>query len=101
MRKSREGEIGPVSDLPPEDATALVHAMLDRHYRTTLDEPVGMLGGRSPRAASVSKAGREKVAVWLKYLENESATDVDPNDPMATYDFAWIWRELGIEDLRR
>jgi hypothetical protein len=26
---------------------------------------------------------------------------VDPKDPMATYDFWGLWRELGIESLRR
>jgi hypothetical protein len=101
MRRSGKGDKRPVSELPVEDATAIVHATLDNHYRTTLDEPVGMLGNRSPRAASASKVGRAKVAVWLKYLENNSAAHVDPKDPMATYDFSWIWRELGIEDLRR
>src|SRR3546814_12581807 len=44
------------SDLPapaivPEVATPLIHAMLDRQYRATLDEPVGMLGDITPRAA--------------------------------------------------
>jgi hypothetical protein len=57
-----------------EDAAAVAHAMLDRHYRIELDEPVGMLGDKSPRAASASKGGRVKVATWLKYLENKSAT---------------------------
>lgn len=101
MRRSSKRAVGTVSELPVEDATAVVHAVLEKHYRNTLDEPVGMLGDKSPRAASASKGGRIKVAAWLKYLENNSAAHVDPKDPMATYDFAWIWRELGIEDLRR
>jgi hypothetical protein len=25
----------------------------------------------------------------------------DPADPMATYDFAWMWRELGVADMRQ
>ncbi|WP_442872964.1 hypothetical protein [Aurantimonas sp. C2-3-R2] len=79
----------------------LGYEMLDRQYRSILDEPVGMLGNKSPRAAAKSKAGREKVAEWLKYLENQSARSHDPIDPMASYDFTWIWRELMVEDLRR
>ena len=67
----------------------------------SLDQPVGMLGNKSPRAAARSKAGREKVAEWLKYLELQSARHPDPTDPMASYDFTWIWRELKVEDLRR
>ncbi|WP_392714130.1 hypothetical protein [Rhizobium ruizarguesonis] len=87
-------------DIPLDVATPLVHAMLDKQYRATLDEPVGMLGDKSPRAAARTKAGREKVAEWLKYLEMRSA-GTGPNDPMATYDFSWIWHELKVQDLRR
>ncbi|OAP29614.1 hypothetical protein A8O16_22840 [Sphingobium sp. 20006FA] len=75
--------------------------MLDRQYRATLDEPVGMLGDISPRAAVRTAAGRYRVAGWLKHLENRSSAHPEPNDPMATYDFTWMWRELGIEDLRK
>ncbi|MGA1810184.1 hypothetical protein VH565_24000, partial [Sphingobium sp. 11R-BB] len=81
-------------------ATPLIHAMLDRQYRATLDEPVGMLGDITPRAAVQTAAGRHRVAGWLKHLENRSS-QLDANDPMATYDFTWIWRELGIENLRK
>jgi hypothetical protein len=36
----------------------------------------------------------------LKHLENRSLQPV-ATDPMTTYDFAWLWRELKVEDLRR
>jgi hypothetical protein len=39
--------------------------------------------------------------VWLKHLENRSRQQPNPADPTATYDFAWLWRELRVEDLRR
>jgi hypothetical protein len=38
--------------------------------------------------------------VWLKHLENRSRQP-EATDPMTTYDFAWLWRELKVEDLRR
>ena len=102
MRASRQGQEDPTaSDLPPEIATRIIHDMLDKQYRAMLDEPVGMLGNISPRSAIGTQKGKQKVADWLKYLENRSASQRDPKDPMATYDFGWIWRELGIEDLRR
>ena len=101
MAARREQPAEPAPSVDPEIATPLVHAMLDRQYRATLDEPVGMLGDISPRAAARTKAGRERLSAWLKHLENRSGNQPDPNDPMATYDFAWIWRELGIEKLRR
>jgi hypothetical protein len=101
LKAAHQGRRSSADDIPPEVATPLVHAMLDKQYRATLDEPVGMLGDISPRAAARTKAGREKVAEWLKYLEMRSSSGPDPKDPMATYDFGWIWKELKIEDLRR
>ena len=101
LKAGHQGKRPSSDDIPPEVATPLVHAMLDKQYRATLDEPVGMLGDISPRAAARTKAGRQKVAEWLKYLEMRSSSGPDPRDPMATYDFGWIWEELGVEDLRR
>ncbi len=88
-------------DIPAEVQTEIVHGMLDKQYRALLDEPVGMLGDLSPRAASRTAKGREKIAAWLKHLENRSRHAADRNDPMATYDFTWLWRELKVEHLRR
>ncbi|HKX23552.1 MAG TPA: hypothetical protein VJM81_09790, partial [Rhizorhapis sp.] len=66
----------------------------------TLDEPVPALGHKSPRALARTKAGRGKVADWLKYIEN-SAAKAGIADPMASYDFTWMWEELGLIELRR
>jgi hypothetical protein len=59
-----------------------------------------MLRNVSPRAAARTKSGREKLVVWLKHLENRSRQR-EATDPMATYDFTWLWRELKVEHLRR
>lgn len=67
-----------------------MHRLLDGQYRRTLDEPVPMLGGLSPRTAAASEDTRTKVADWLKYLENQSGKTRDPTDPMASYDFGWM-----------
>jgi hypothetical protein len=91
----------PISEIPVETRTKLVHETLDWHYRALLDQPVPMLGDLTPRAAAGTASGREKVAVWLKQLENRTRQQPDPADPMATYDFAWLWRELKVEYLRR
>ncbi|MDB5525059.1 MAG: hypothetical protein JWM58_2822 [Rhizobium sp.] len=88
------------SDLPLEIAEQIVHQFMDRQYRETLDQPVGMLGNKTPRQAVNTASGRKKVAEWLKYLENQSARQPSPDDPMATYNFQWMWEELGIKDLR-
>ena len=88
------------ADIPPEMQTELVHAMLDKQYRALLDEPVPMLGNISPRTAARSARGRRNLAAWLKHVENRSRNAPNASDPMATYDFTWLWRELKLEQLR-
>lgn len=87
-------------DIPPDEMERIVHNMLTREYAKTLDEPVPALGHKTPRALARTKAGRTKVADWLKYIENGAAKSGTAN-PMGTYDFTWMWKELGLSDLRR
>ena len=56
-------------------------------------------GSKTPRAATKTAKGRAAVVVWLKTLENHSGRQ-KPGDPMASYDFGWLWRELGVKALR-
>jgi hypothetical protein len=88
-------------DIPEEESCATVHDYLDRHYRDVLDQPVPMLGGKSPRAAVRTESGRIKVAGWLKMMENSTAKAAEHNSALAIYDFGWLWNELGIDELRR
>jgi len=78
----------------------IVHDQLDEHYRKTLDKPLSMLDGMTPRQAAQATEGRDKVTEWLKYLENQAHHRRDRDDPLATYDTTWLWRELGIPELR-
>jgi hypothetical protein len=91
----------PEIDIPEEEHCAIVHDYLDRHYRDVLDQPVPMLGGKSPRAAVRTDSGRLKVAGWLKMIENSTAKAADHNGALAIYSFDWLWNELGIDELRR
>ena len=91
----REG----VAEIPPEIARQIALEYMDTHYRETLDAPLPALGGKSPRQAVRSATGRGKVIEWLKLLENRSAQHRD--DPIARYDFSWIWAELGLQDHRK
>ncbi len=86
-------------EIPLEIAQRLMREHLDRHYRETLDARVPALGGKSPRAAVRTAAGRKKVVEWLKYLENGS--DRHGDGPIAEYDFGWMWEELSLQELRR
>jgi hypothetical protein len=78
----------------------IIHGQLDDHYRKNLDKPVSMLDGMTPRQAAQATSSRDKVAEWLKYLENQAHHRRDHDDPLATYDTAWLWRELGIPERR-
>jgi len=85
-------------EIAPEIARQIARNYMDQHYRETLDAPIPALGGKSPRQAVRSAAGREKVIEWLKLLESRSARHHD--DPMAEYNFRWMWAELGLQDDR-
>ena len=86
--------------IPPDEQRRIVHESLDRYYREQLDEPIPALGDLSPRQAIKSAEGRKKVVAWLKRLENHIAGHKPP-EPMADYDTKWLWRELGLTDVRR
>ncbi|SFJ62757.1 hypothetical protein [Bradyrhizobium sp. cf659] len=88
-------------DISEEEQFAIIHGQMDRHYRSVLDEPVAVLGGLTPRAAVKTDDGRVKVVEWLKMMENMTAKSGDDNSAMASYDFGWLWRELGLGELRR
>jgi hypothetical protein len=88
-------------DIPEDERCAIIHDYLDRHYRDVLDQPVPMLGGKSPRALVRTDSGRIKVAGWLKMMENTTAKAADHNGALAIYNFGWLWSELGIDELRR
>ncbi len=94
VRPSEEAD-----EVPAEIAQQITRDYTDKHYRETLDAPVPALGGKSPRQAVRSVTGRERVIEWLKLLENRSAQHRD--DPIAKYDFGWMWTELGLQDHRK
>ena len=87
------------SNIPAEEQRRIVHESMDNFYRKQLDEPIPALGDISPRQATKSAKGREKLVAWLKRLENIVARHKPP-EPMAGYDTSWLWKELGIEDRR-
>src|SRR3546814_1707661 len=60
-------------DIPPHEMERIVHDMLTREYTKTLDEPVPALSHKTPRVLACTKAGRVKIADWLKYIEKGAA----------------------------
>jgi hypothetical protein len=89
-----------IEGLDQGELTKVVHEALDRRYRASLDEKIPALDNKTPRQAIRSAKGREKVANWLKSIEQTHAR-VPADDPMHGYDFRWMWEELGILKLRK
>ena len=88
------------AELPPEVESQIVTEFYDRHYRETFDQPIPMLGATSPRVAAKTPEGKEKVAAWLKVLETGEAR-IRQSRAIETFDFAWMWQELGVAHLRK
>jgi hypothetical protein len=97
--KEAQGDDAPET-IPPEIAGPLLKQFMDDHYRKCLNQPIGMLDGKTPRQAVRSKKGREQVVAWLKYLENGAARQAR-DDPSAAYDLTWMWEELGLSEARQ
>lgn len=70
------------------------------HHRQSERRERRKRGGRidPPWFDAVNTAkGREKIAEWIKLLENATAKHL-PGNLVGSYGFGWIWRELGIEE---
>ena len=94
-----DASVDDADDIPAEIAQQIALQFMDQHYRETLDAPVPALGGKTPRQAVRSKAGKAKVIAWLKKLENNS--DKHHNSSIEQYDFGWMWDELGLQGYRK
>jgi len=85
--------------VPKHVERQVMKRFLDDHYRKWLDDKLPMLGGRTPRESARDFDGRERLVAVLKDLENLEARR--KRDTGSGYDTLWLWRELGIEHLRR
>ena len=90
------GEPADELDLPPEETARIIHAYFDEHFRRTLDEPLPILDGKTPRQAAATPEGRAQAIDWLKQLENTEHHRAAQQGEKP-YDTAWIWHELGLE----
>ena len=87
-------------NISKEEEAEMIKMFMDQQYKETLDQPVGMLGDKTPRNAVKSKVGKAEVATWIKYLEKQTARQ-GKNAQTGTYDFTWMWEELGVGHLRK
>lgn len=83
------------TNLSPEDIAEIQRESFDRHYGQTMRSRIPALGDKTPRQALRTKAGRQQLIEWLKYLENGETRRAARQDEKP-YDFTWMWQELGL-----
>ena len=87
------GADDPAPALDPSEAARIEREYKQRHYQRWLDEPVPALGGKTPRETARTAAGRPRVDVLLKDMENrESRLPAGQR-----FDFAALRRDLGLD----
>jgi hypothetical protein len=84
---------GPADEIPEEVQAELLAPILQQHVDSWIDEPIPALGGKTPRQAVKTKAGREKVVAMLK--DHESSLQRQPGGDRV--DFSRVYRELGLD----
>ena len=89
---------GSVSAPPLTDRAR--HARLTGHYLKALDEPVSLLGGKTPREAAQTEEGRRKVSNWLEITEEFESRYATVHG-FKPFDLSWMWEELGVDGARR
>lgn len=92
--KSREK---PVSGISKEEEERLIQQLFDQHYREWLDSPLPFLSHKTPRQAAKTKKGLPTVIGLLKDMENGDIRAVKQGQRSTSYDFDWLYSELGIE----
>ena len=86
-------DAAPVPALDPAEAARIEREYKQRHYRRWLDEPIPALGGKTPREAVRTGAGRRRVDVLLRDIEHRESR----LPPAQRVDFAPLRRDLGLD----
>ena len=82
-------------DIDPAEAERLILDYMDTHYRRLIDQPIPVLGDKTPHQCAKSHDGKQMVIDWLKSLENHEARRAGAKGT-APYDFTWMWETLGL-----
>jgi hypothetical protein len=80
------------NEIPPEVMAMAVNELMNRQMKHWLDDHIPALGGKTPRQAARTKAGRQQVIDLLHGQENLTHSSPGGKD----YDFTWLYRELGL-----
>ena len=89
-----EGRGEAAKPLKNEEARAMLASMMQKHMSAWPDKEIPALGGKTPREAAATKAGREKVLGLIKDMENGEARKKKAGEPFI--DLGPLRRELGI-----
>jgi SEC-C motif-containing protein len=84
-----------VDDVALDVQDRLVSKYCEEHYRDWPDRPSPELGNRTPRQTAALARRRFRVVELLQAFENTS--DRRRLEGRPTYDFGWMWAELGLE----
>ena len=95
-QQQNNGKMEPTDTIDPELAAQITEDYLDQYYRECLDEPIPVLGDKTPRQCASRKKDRAKVIEWLKHLENNELRRAARQGGKA-YDSRWMWEELKLE----
>lgn len=83
------------AEIDSGDVSAAIEQFTRRHYAHWADEPIPMLGGKTPRQAIATSAGLERVKGLLRsYADGEAEMARQQNRAPISYQF--LWDELGI-----
>jgi hypothetical protein len=95
-RADHAAEDATVPMLPPSspEVSEALTQWLEQYSAAWIDQPVPALGDMTPREAARTRAGRERLDVLLKQMENDAARMPGPG----TMDVGRIRAELGLED---
>ena len=83
------------SDMTHDDLDGVFTQVFNRLYANWADEPIQVLGNKTPREAIRTESGLERVKGLLRdYEENEIKQAKKQGRSIVSFDF--LWDELGI-----
>jgi len=85
--------------LEAPEVQAQLKAMMKAHWDNWFNEPIPMLGNKTPRQAAKTKAGQEKLGALLAHYDRMDK-DAGENN-LLKVDINYLRKELGLLDSRK
>ena len=92
LQSMDDGEPPEAAPEPAEEEQRLLREFKQQHYRKWLDEPIPLLGGKTPRQAARSRAGRKDLDLLLRHIEHGEAAQPEGS----RFDVSALRSELGL-----